>query len=86
MTEQLRSVFESIQASEGAADRLKRDSDGRYLDQDVALAWHWFNKSRTVLTIELPEEWDVGATGPQMVMDSDEVKAAIKAAGLTVKE
>lgn len=34
--------------------------------------------------VKLPEEWDVGDTGLQMVMSSDEVRSAIEAAGLKV--
>ncbi|MBL4833603.1 MAG: hypothetical protein JKY26_06465 [Pseudomonas sp.] len=36
------------------------------------------------LTVKLPEEWDVGDTGPQIVMSSDEVKDALKANGIRV--
>lgn len=34
------------------------------------------------VTVKLPEEWDVGETGPQLVMDCDEVREALKIAGI----
>lgn len=81
MTEQAHAEFETWWARQPHREQFEDVKDQM---RNVAVAF--YQKGLEGLVVKLPEEWDVGATGPQMVMDSDEVKAAIEAAGAKWKE
>lgn len=64
---------------------LSRDPiTGDYQTTWVDSAWIGWKASRAAIVIALPEEDDVGDTGQRMVMDSEEVRAAIQSVGVSV--
>lgn len=64
----------------------EKNPDGRYKNYTDFVAWWAWQASRESLVIELPESWETYCgTTEEHVMYADEVKDAIKSAGLKVK-
>jgi len=56
---------------------------GGYTPEEEAAARAAWKASRAAIVIALPEEDDVGDTAPRLVMDSEEVRQAIKLVGVS---
>lgn len=68
--------------------RRSKNGDGEYMAWDVRLAWVFWRLSRATIEIDLPEiiMGDNGDGKPWLWMYASEVKDAILAAGIKVKE
>jgi hypothetical protein len=89
MTDKMREEFEAWHRSvvEGDPPHEKYNS-GDYRNQHVQRYWLGWQASRASLVIELPETIGVYAhpeSDREWVLDPDDVRAAIEAAGLKVK-
>lgn len=84
-----RKAFEAEMAKLGDCVDMRRAKNGdeEYMAWDVALAWRFWNLSRAAIEVELPESFKLAKSLSGLTYYyQDEVDAAIRAAGIKVKE
>lgn len=86
-TEQTKAEFEKWWQDEEYDDQLK-NYQGLLFNRIKANMLKAFAASRAALVVELPEKFEVemGAYGTAEVISVTEAKAALRAAGITVKD